>query len=221
MIVRTGAAADTEDGVHQRAVLFERSGDCGVARSRWRAVRTTHQTRFSFVLIATSTTLGEDHAMSRIRTPKAPRRDRKPARRRHPPTANRAIVRSTSPFGLFFFQSQLGILVTDRCPEGAGALPLVTLHLASGDSLEVRYVLMLGEDWVALGVPDEDAAHVRTELVPYEAILRVTIRPSGPDDRLIGFEKRLTKIIGQNGETKARSTNDPAAEGKTPADQHE
>ena len=85
------------------------------------------------------------------------------------------------------------------------------MHLAGGESLEVRYVLMLGQDWVALAVSDDEPGHVRTELVPYESIYRVTIRPSGPDGSHIGFEQRVTTILGQNGATRSR------AEGVQPA----
>lgn len=109
------------------------------------------------------------------------------------------------PFGPAFFLSQLSDLIRDRCPEAAEALPLVELHLVDGTTLCVCHVMGLSPSWLALAVYDERSRdpEMRTELVPYSAILRVSIRPGRPGAHRIGFEQgRQPALVAQAPEPK-------------------
>ncbi|MFN7970903.1 MAG: hypothetical protein U0166_00880 [Acidobacteriota bacterium] len=104
-------------------------------------------------------------------------------------------------FGPAFFLGQLAALARDRCPDPAEKLPCVQLHLGDGDVLDVCHVIGLGPAWLALAVYDGDASSrprpMRTELVPYQAIVRVTIRPERREGASIGFERdHVPAIIG-------------------------
>lgn len=100
---------------------------------------------------------------------------------------------STLPFGPMFFLEQLHAFVRDRCPNPDEHLPAVEVHLADGEVLDVCHVMGLAPLWVALAVNDtERTAHepspMRTELVPYQIVSRVTIRSTRKELAHLGFD---------------------------------
>ena len=102
------------------------------------------------------------------------------------------LVAERCPFGPGFFATQLGGLVRERCPDPAEHIPSVELHLAEGTVLDVCHVIGLAPTWVALAVyEDRKRSHdaMRTELVAYATILRVTIRAGRSQDPPIGFQQ--------------------------------
>lgn len=93
------------------------------------------------------------------------------------------------PFGPAFFMTQLSRFVRDRCPEPTEQLPIVELRLADGEVLDVCHVIGVAPHWVALAARDRNrAGAMTTELVPYELIRRVLIRPRHGEAAGIGFE---------------------------------
>ena len=108
------------------------------------------------------------------------------------------------PFGPQFFISQLGAFVRQQCPDPADGLPLVELHLQSGEILDVCHVIGLAPGWAALAVRESSSAEapMRTELVRYDAISRVTIRPACGRHGHIGFADRSPSLYaGQRGKS--------------------
>jgi hypothetical protein len=97
-------------------------------------------------------------------------------------------------FGPTFFLGQLRAFARERCPSPSEALPSVALHLATGEELELCHVMGLAPAFVALAVVDEakggggTTAAMRTELVPYGLIARVTIRPHREAGAHVGFD---------------------------------
>ena len=112
------------------------------------------------------------------------------------PTTAREQARelvSAAPFGPGFFLDQLRAFARDRCPDPAESLPLVELHLATGDVLDLCHVMGLAPAFVALAVREgpgrgSHEARMRTELVPYALITRVTIRPVEAGGAHVGFD---------------------------------
>lgn len=100
------------------------------------------------------------------------------------------------PFGAGFFLTQLGAFVQDSCSVTPG-MPMVQIHLAGGEVLDLCHVIAIAPGWIALAVHDSSGEEeVRTELVPYGLVLRVTIRPSRAGSR-IGFDAtRAPEILG-------------------------
>lgn len=101
-------------------------------------------------------------------------------------------VEQRAVFGPRFFLTYLPGLVRERCPEPVESLPRVSLHVASGEILDVCHIIGLAPRWVALAVYDggEGAgAAMRTELVPFETILRISIRLPKGGDRAMGFRQ--------------------------------
>lgn len=103
---------------------------------------------------------------------------------------------SICPFGPSFFLHHLGNFIRDRCPAPAEAMPVVEIHLATGDLLEVCHVVGLAQGWVALAVLEsattETPHPMRTELIPYSIITRVTIRSGPAREGSIGFDQAIT-----------------------------
>ena len=102
-------------------------------------------------------------------------------------------------FGPSFFLGNLGRFVREHCPESKENLPLVRVYVAGGETLDVCHIIGVSPRWVMLAVRDlgnqRDAMAV--ELVPYEAIHRVSIRSQNVDSRSMGFsEIRRPQIIG-------------------------
>ena len=101
---------------------------------------------------------------------------------------------SRAPFGPGFFLGQLRAFARERCPEASENLPSVELHLATGEVFDLCHVMGLAPEFVALAVREargvsgiEGTAAMRTELVPYSLITRVTIRPIRGDGPHVGF----------------------------------
>ena len=94
-----------------------------------------------------------------------------------------------APFGPGFFLGQLRAFARDRCPDAAEGLPAVQLHLASGEVFDLCHVVGLGPAFVALAVLEAEGepARMRTELVPYQLVVRVTVRPPGGRGH-VGFD---------------------------------
>ncbi|MBI1849248.1 MAG: hypothetical protein HYR85_02785 [Planctomycetes bacterium] len=122
-------------------------------------------------------------------------------------------------FGPSFFVEHLAGFVRDRCPDPAESLPTVEIHLTSGAVLEICHVIGLGPRWVALAVVDGTVSQLplpmRTELVPYETILRVTIRPIEPREGSIGFRLEESSCAVLSPEEALRRVSEPFA-GETP-----
>lgn len=105
------------------------------------------------------------------------------------------------PFGPEFFLTQLNALVRDRCPDASERLPAVGLHLPDGTILGVCHVIDLTPSWVVLAVDDREIAGVasmRTELVPYKQIMRVTIRTIASDGVHVGFTQSTHTIVRED-----------------------
>lgn len=95
-------------------------------------------------------------------------------------------------FGPSFFVRQLGALVRASCPTAQERVGIVELHLLGGEVLEVCHIISLTPAWVALAVFDElrqgdGGQSMRTELVPYGCIARVTISSQVRSTGRIGF----------------------------------
>ena len=99
---------------------------------------------------------------------------------------------SSCPFGPSFFLRQLRAFVRDRCPDPSEALPSVQIHLAEGDIIEVCHVIGIAPRWIALAAIEEHRATgaptMRTEVIPYALISRVTVRPFRPEPGCVGFD---------------------------------
>jgi hypothetical protein len=91
-------------------------------------------------------------------------------------------------FGPAFFLTHLRAFVRDRCPDRSEGLPVVELHLETGETLDVCHVIGLANSWAALAVREGGGGAMRTELVPYRTIHRVTVRAGAPGPH-IGFEQ--------------------------------
>ncbi len=95
------------------------------------------------------------------------------------------------PFGPLFFVGQLGAFTRDHCPDPAEGLPFVEIHLVDGEVLDLCHVIGVGPAWAALAVNDaqpDGSVKMRTEFVPYAAVVRVTVRPSRPESPRLGFD---------------------------------
>lgn len=97
------------------------------------------------------------------------------------------------PFGPIFFLQQLMGFVRDRCPNPEEVLPAVELHLANGDTLKVCHIIGIAPRWVALAVYETEKTAtgpppMRTELVPYDLVSRVTVRSSRRELARLGFD---------------------------------
>ena len=133
-----------------------------------------------------------------------------PAEEGTPPTAEHlaraALIASSQrhPFGPAFFMTQLRGFAGEKCPDPAAGLPVVEIHLADGDVLELCHIIGVTPAWAALAVNETDhtasAPHMRTEFVPYAAIARVTLRSSRPEAPHLGFEHaRVPRVLSATG----------------------
>lgn len=102
---------------------------------------------------------------------------------------------SALPFGPGFFLGQLRVFARDRCPSSSEELPSVAVHLATGEVLELCHVIGLAPTFVALAIHEDPErgrggpGAMRTELVPYGIITRVTIRSRrGDPGARVGFD---------------------------------
>lgn len=103
------------------------------------------------------------------------------------------------PFGPGFFLGQLRAFARDRCPDPTERLPAVTVHLAAGEDLELCHVIGLAPGFVALAVRERASGSgrmvMRTELVPYSYVTRVTIRPVVDGGKQVGFNSEPTPPV--------------------------
>lgn len=104
-------------------------------------------------------------------------------------SAELAGEENRAPFGPGFFLGQLRAFARDRCPDRAEGLPAVQIHLATGDVLDLCHVVGLAPGFVALAVQEGsgEPRRMRTELVPYQLVARVSIRSPG-DREHVGFD---------------------------------
>ena len=90
------------------------------------------------------------------------------------------------PFGPTFFLIQLGRFVRDRCPDPGEGLPVVNLHLLTGEVLDVCHIVGVAPKWLVLAV--REGAAMATDIVPYELIRRVRVRAAAVGGASIGFD---------------------------------
>src|SRR6058998_2405097 len=113
-----------------------------------------------------------------------------------------ALIESSlhHPFGPAFFMTQLRGFAGEKCPDPAVSRPAVEIHLGDGEVLDLCHIIGVTPGWVALAVRDgeevETPPKMRTEFVPFEAILRVTLRSSRPESPHLGFEaSRVPRVL--------------------------
>ena len=99
-------------------------------------------------------------------------------------------------FGPLFFMQNLRGLVRDRCPDPSEAIPSVHVHLMDGEVLDLCHIIGVSPNWIALAVHEEELAdrpsQLRTELVPYHHIARVSIQTTHHEGtHPIGFNVSL------------------------------
>ena len=96
------------------------------------------------------------------------------------------------PFGPAFFMTQLRGFAGEKCPDPSVERPVVEIHLGDGETMELRQIIGVTPNWVALAVRDGDEddtpQRLRTEFVPFQAIARVTLRASRQELPQLGFE---------------------------------
>jgi hypothetical protein len=97
------------------------------------------------------------------------------------------------PFGPEFFRTHLRAFVRDHCQPPGLELPFVHLHLAGGEVLDLCHVVSLTPHWAALAVFEEgggdSSRRMRTELLPYDLLVRITIRAGPARGAHIGFRQ--------------------------------
>jgi hypothetical protein len=74
------------------------------------------------------------------------------------------------------------------------------VHLADGEVLDVCHIMGLAPLWVALAVHDteqslREPSPMRTELVPYQIVSRITIRSTRKELARLGFEMGKTPTL--------------------------
>jgi len=81
-------------------------------------------------------------------------------------------------FGPSFFLGQLGRFVRDRCPDPKEHLPVVQVHLADGETLDICHIIGVSPHWVMLAVHDAASHHdgMVIEVVPFAVVRRISIR---------------------------------------------
>ena len=119
-------------------------------------------------------------------------------------------IETSGPFGPAFFLKQLAAFLRDRCPDTEAKLPGLYLHLADGEVLDVCHIIGIAPAWVALAVRQEDRQEsepsMRTELIPYSMVVRVTIRAGHHGEAPIGFDlAREPSMVAGAGPTAALS----------------
>ena len=96
-------------------------------------------------------------------------------------------------FGPTFFLRQLRAFLRDRCPDPSEALPSVQLHLAEGEIIEMCHIIGLAPRWLAIAAIETvhaiSSPAMRTEVIPYGLVSRITVRPVRPGPGHVGFEE--------------------------------
>ena len=125
------------------------------------------------------------------------------------PTEQAQAVDVRWPFGPVFFVSQLRAFIRDRCPDPRASLPQLELHLADGQALDVCHVVAIAPAWIALAVyectPSRGARKMRTDVIPYGMIARITISSDRTTGGQLGFDVNRTPVIGAEVEDTGRS----------------
>jgi hypothetical protein len=127
---------------------------------------------------------------------------------------------SAATFGPGFFLGQLRAFARDCCPSPSETLPSVVIHLATGEMLELCHIMGLAPAFAALAIHDEKKSGggtgdaMRTELVPYALITRITIRPRRNSGTHVGFdagrEPRVLAVSSPEETLRAMSSAPPA-----------
>lgn len=106
-----------------------------------------------------------------------------------------------APFGPTFFLTQLAAFVRDRCPSPGEGLPTVLVHLADGEVLDLCHVIGVSIHWAALavrisqGTPASGGSYtMRTVLVPYPHMVRITMQPESLDAPGVGFHQARAPV---------------------------
>ena len=93
-------------------------------------------------------------------------------------------------FGPLLFLGELAGFVRDRCPDPADGLPRVELRLGDGETVDVCHVVGVTPRWVAIAAREPaNRGQMQTVLVPYEAIVRITIRAVSASEHAVGFDQ--------------------------------
>lgn len=125
-------------------------------------------------------------------------------------------VAVAAPFGPSFFLGPLRAFARERCPDPQEGLPAVEVHLATGEALDLCHVAGLAPGFAALAVRERCGAdgpvRMRTELVPYGYIVRVTVRPARADAPRLGFDVAHDPRILTEGLTPEETLRAAAAE---------
>jgi hypothetical protein len=118
-------------------------------------------------------------------------------------------------FGPSFFLHYLASFVRDHCPDPGEHLPAVELRLLNSEVLRLCHVVGVSPRWVLLAVPSTGGAagEMAVELLPYEVIGGVRIRPSEAREGSIGFHQvRPPTIIAPEALLQAVMVQERAAE---------
>jgi hypothetical protein len=103
------------------------------------------------------------------------------------------------PFGPLFFATQLRAFIRDRCPDPRSGLPELELHLADGQALNVCHIMVIAPAWIAIAVdersPSQGTRRMRTEIVPYAMIARISISTDRASGGQLGFDVNRTPVI--------------------------
>ncbi|MCI0574232.1 MAG: hypothetical protein L0Y66_26170 [Myxococcaceae bacterium] len=125
------------------------------------------------------------------------------------------------PFGPAFFLTHLGAFVRQQCPDLGEGLPFVHLHLVSGEVLDLCHIIGLTPLFIALAVYEEavgeDSRIMRTELVPYELFVRVTIHVAEARGPRIGFHQESPPAFRATPEEALQVAATPRVAPETPA----
>lgn len=117
-------------------------------------------------------------------------------------------------FGPLFFLRHLGGLVRERCPDPSEAAPRVQAALADGTVLDLCHIIGVTPKWIAFAVFDTEhgggSERMRTELVPYAMITRLSIRTDpGHGIHRMGFDvDRNPEVREGRGGPEPRSAED-------------
>jgi hypothetical protein len=104
------------------------------------------------------------------------------------------------PFGPAFFMTHLRAFVAETCANPVAGLPAVEIQLADGEVLDLCHIVGVTPQWVALAVneaePDKSKPLIRTDIVPYATITRVTLRDARPEATHLGFDRaRIPRVM--------------------------
>lgn len=93
-----------------------------------------------------------------------------------PPAAALAEMLREPPFGPGLFLGQLVAFVRDRCPDPSEGLPVVEVHLADGEVLDLCHIIGATPHWVALAVNEVERATSAPTVFETDPALRCSAR---------------------------------------------